>query len=272
MERSKSKNDGIDVVKNIPVSDSKNEVIVVDIFRTHIKRIGFLRTFIGGGLMYLSIIEFVFIHLTSIVVLYQLMLAPFFKIKKFRVRDYILIDRNRIEGMTLFDKFNCEFCAYANGSVKLWNDQLDEISKGNFKSWNIIVKLIAFAYSLCIMCFVFFNIIFSKFLFFLISLFHGYNRVKTRDVWRSIRERNYAQDRAIPMRWLILVAKTYAETLSSNLEQIESSWCPLKHFEAKNRNIVVPDHHKNFFPGEKFGDAIRVLAKDGTVSPLKPRY
>lgn len=253
-----------------PAKGAKKEVIAFSILVTHIKRIGFFRTVIGGGLMYLSIIEFCFIHLAPITILYQWMLAPFFAVKKFRMRDYIVIDRHRIEGMTLFDKLNCVFCGYANGSTKLWNDQLDEISRADLGSGNIISKLIAFLFSLCIACFLVFNFIFSKILFTIISLFHAYHRVSVGEIRKSLKEENYAGSHGFILRGLLKFAKTYAKTLMLNLEQIESSWCPLKHVETQT--TVFPDHHKNFFARDDYKGALSALGRDGSVSPKKPKY
>lgn len=246
------------------------EVIVFSIFRTHIRRIGFIRTFLGGGMMYLSILEFVFIHLTGIFLLYQLMLVPFLKVKKFRVRDYIHLDRSRVEGMTLFDKFNCQFCAYANGSTKLWNDQLDEIAKGGLGKGNFLAKIIVGLFSICMMCFILTNYVFSRILYLVISLFLGYHRISITELKNILSDENYASEYHVPMRWIIFSAKLYASNLTRNLEQIESSWCPLKHIES--RESVFPDHHGNFYHRDDFGKVLEVLAKDGTVSPLKPKY
>lgn len=249
---------------------SKKEVIALSIFITHIKRIGIFRTMIGGGFMYLSIMEFVFIHLTAIVVLYQWMLTPFFKVKKFAVRDYIHLDRGRIEGMTLFDKFNCHFCAYANGSVKLWNDQLDEISRAVPGKGRYFGKLIVLLFSMCMIGFMFFNFIFSKILFGIISLFLGYHRVSSKEIKSMLKSENYAGGYIAPVRGIIRFAKLYAKILSLNLEQIESNWCPLKHVET--RTSVFPEHHQHFYARDDFKGALKILGSKGSVSPRKLKY
>lgn len=38
--------------------------------------------------------------------------------------------------MRAFDRLNCQFCAYANGKAKLWNDEMDEIAAVNFRKGN----------------------------------------------------------------------------------------------------------------------------------------
>jgi uncharacterized membrane protein len=251
-------------------SPKRKEVIAVSIFRTHVRRIGAPRTFIGGFLMYLSYLEFIFIHLTSIIVLYSLMIAPMFKTKRFHIRDYVILDRGRIAGMTRFDRVNCEFCGYANGTTKLWNDELDAIAAADLGKGKILRKLVVAVYAACLAVFSVCNFLLSKVLFAVISLFLGYHMASTRSTRERLRAEGYANAYLFPMRALIRFAKIYAETLLTNLEQIESGWCPLRHLERAG--AVVPAHHERFYRREDLGRALEVLARDGTVSPRKPRY
>ena len=248
----------------------KKEVIVFSIFRTHMKRIGIPRTFIGGGLMYVSFLEFVFIHLTSIIILYRWMIAPFFKAKKFVIKDFIILDRNKIKGMTRLDRVNCEFCGYANGTATLWNHELDAISETDLGRGKLFRKLLVAVYAVFLAIFSVFNFILSKILFSIIALFLGYHWASTKATRDKLKATNYAGEYGFLMRTLIRFAKIYAETLSTNLEQIESSWCPLKHIETATS--VVPEHHKNFYGRDELGAVIEVLAKEGSVSPRKPKY
>jgi hypothetical protein len=249
---------------------AKKEVIVFSIFNTHVKRIGIPRTFIGGGLMYLSFLEFIFIHLTSIIILYRWMIAPFFKTKEFRIKDFIILDRGKIRGMTGLDRLNCEFCGYANGTATLWNFELDAIAEADLGKGRLLRKLVVSAYALLLAIFSVFNFILSKVLFAIIALFLGYHWASTKTTRRRLKETDYAGAYGLLMRGLLRFAKVYAETLSANLEQIESSWCPLKHIERAG--IVVPAHHGNFYDRDRLGEVIGTLARDGTVSPRKPRY
>jgi hypothetical protein len=248
----------------------KKKVIVASIFRTHVRRIGAPRTFIGGFLMYLSYLEFIFIHLTSIIVLYGLMIAPMFKTKRFRIRDYVILDRGKIDGMTRFDRVNCEFCGYANGTTKLWNDELDAIASADLGKGKLLRKLVVAVYAVFLAVFSVCNFILSKLLFAIISLFLGYHMASTKATRERLRAEGYAGSYPFPMRVLIRFAKIYAETLLTNLEQIESGWCPLKHLERAEN--VVPAHHERFYERKDLGTALEVLARDGTVSPRKPKY
>jgi hypothetical protein len=248
----------------------KKKFIAKSIFMTHVRRIGWLRTAIGGGLMYVSVLEFIFLHLTTIIVLYKWLLTPLFRLKRFRIRDYIVLDRSKIEGMRAFDKLNCEFCGYANGTANLWNAEVDAIAEADLGRGNFLLKLIALLYTACLLVFLVFNFIFSKLLFYVISLFLGFHWADTGAIWKKLRATDYAGGYALPLRTIIRFAKLYAESLALNLEQIESSWCPLKHLETET--MVPSDHHENFYDRDKLVEAIERLERDGSVSPRKPRY
>ncbi len=244
--------------------------IAASIFWTHVKRIGFIRTFIGGFLQYLSIFEFIMLHLTVIAVLYRVMLAPLFALKKFRVGDYMLFDRGKVRRMRAFDRLNCQFCAYANGTAKMWNDELDEMAKADFRKGNAFAKVIVALYALCLAVFLFFSFILSKVLFIVIALFLGMHIVKLGEIARELKESNYAGAHSAPLRALIRGAKVYAYSLAANLEQIESSWCPLKHVETETS--VTSEHHANFFDQDRLDEMVETLGREGTVSPRKPKY
>lgn len=248
----------------------KKKFIAKSIFMTHVRRIGWLRTALGGGLMYVSVVEFIFLHLTTIIVLYKWLLSPFFPLPRFRIRDYIVLDRSKIAGMRAFDKFNCEFCGYANGTAKLWNVQVDAIAAGGLGKGNILLKLLAGLYTACLLVFLLFNFVFSKLLYLVISAFLGFHRADTGAILRRLSDSGYAGGYGFLLRGVLRFAKMYAESLASNLEQIESSWCPLKHLE--NDNAVPSEHHAYFYERDKLAEAIEVLAKDGSVSPRKPKY
>lgn len=137
--------------------------IVKSIFIAHAQRIGWIRTTLGGFLQYVSVFEFIFLHLTTIIVLYKWILTPFFALRRLRIKDFILFDRHKIEGMCLFDKINCEFCGYANGTARIWNDEVDELAGADLSTRNPLKILIAGLYSLCLFVFLFFTFFFSRF-------------------------------------------------------------------------------------------------------------
>jgi hypothetical protein len=249
---------------------AKKPHIARSIYWAHVRRIGFLRTLFGGFLQYLSILEFIFLHLTVIIVLYRWMLTPFFKVKKFRIKDYLLFDRGKIDRMRRFDKLNCQFCAYANGTAKLWNDELDELSRADLGKGRPLRKIVAGLYSICLAIFLVFSFIMSKILFVVIALFLGMHIVRTGEIARELKASDYAGGHGFALRGLLRLAKVYAYSLAANLEQIESSWCPLTHIESETS--VISEHHKNFYDRDRLDEVIEVLATEGSVSPRKPKY
>eukprot|EP00708_Paratrimastix_pyriformis_P004261 GAFH01003111.1.p1 GENE.GAFH01003111.1~~GAFH01003111.1.p1 ORF type:complete len:199 (-),score=22.80 GAFH01003111.1:223-819(-) len=198
------------------------------------------------------------------------MLTPFFSVKRFRIRDYLLLDRGTISRMCIFDRINCEFCGYANGTAKLWNDELDELSKSELKSRNIFAKLIIALYTGCLAIFLFFQFFLSKVLFFFIASFLGLQFADTKVLRKDLHTSGYAASHGWLLRNLLRASKLYALSLAINLEQIESAWCPLTHL--KRQGAVVSEHHKNFYDRDHLEDCLATLAKEGTVSPRKPRY
>jgi hypothetical protein len=245
-------------------------LIVKSIFMTHVRRIGWLRTALGGGLMYVSVLEFVFLHLTTIVVLYRWLFRPAFQSRAFDHRDYLLMDRGRIQGMRRFDRLNCEFCGYANGTARLWIDVVDAIAAARPAPGRRLQRWATGAYGLCLAVFLLFNFVFSKLLFGVIALFLGLHWAGNEETWRRIVAEDYAGQYGPVWRTLVRLARLYAETLQVNLEQIESSWCPLKH--VTTATSVSPDHHRNFFERDQLPQMFAALEAEGTVSPRKPRY
>jgi len=53
---------------------------------------------------------------------YQAICFPIYGIPKVRRRDYIAFDRHRLTYLNLAEKFNCEYCAYANGILAYFTE------------------------------------------------------------------------------------------------------------------------------------------------------
>jgi hypothetical protein len=251
-------------------SEKKKGIIAVSIFFAHVRKIGIIRTITGAGLMYLSVVEFIFVHLSFIILFYNRMMRPF-NVPVLKSRNYIIMDRGSIRNMTWFDKLNCQFCGYANGTAKLWNDQLDNISRIDFYRYrSLLYKPAIVLYSSILLVFLIFNFIFSKFLYLIIALILGYSRVSTVKVWRMLKEMKYGEKLSPVFRRIIQLSKVYAYTLICNLEQIESAWCPLKHLNSKD--YVFTPHHKNFYERDKLKELVEYLEQYGSVSDRKPEY
>lgn len=48
---------------------------------------------------------------------YQYLCFPVYKIPKVRRRDYIVIDRHKLQYLNIIEQFNCVYCSYVNGFI-----------------------------------------------------------------------------------------------------------------------------------------------------------
>ena len=48
---------------------------------------------------------------------YQLLCFPVYGIPRVRRRDYIVLDRHKLQYLNIIERFNCVYCSYANGFV-----------------------------------------------------------------------------------------------------------------------------------------------------------
>jgi hypothetical protein len=73
------------------------------------------QNFITGPIIYGMAIPLVLLDLC--VTFFQATCFPIYRIAKVRRGDYIVLDRQKLEYLNWFEKFHCEYCAYANGLV-----------------------------------------------------------------------------------------------------------------------------------------------------------
>jgi hypothetical protein len=97
------------------------------------------------------------------------------------------------------------------------------------------------------------------------------HRVSINEAGAVLEGGGYASRFPTPSRFLIRSAKSMMLRFALALEQIESSWCPLRHFERRE-GIVYPEHHKKFFGPDEIEAMRIVLLTEGTVSERKPKY
>jgi hypothetical protein len=70
--------------------------------------------FLSGPLVWLPLPTFILLDI--LVSLYQNVCFPVYGIRKVKRSTYILIlDRNKLQYLTLFQKLGCMYCGYANG-------------------------------------------------------------------------------------------------------------------------------------------------------------
>ncbi|MDP6981385.1 MAG: hypothetical protein QF570_22730 [Myxococcota bacterium] len=259
-------------MSNQQVVGAKTDVsLMLPIFGSHVRRIGWARTIVGGFSMYLSIPFIIVSHLTSSLFLYQWVVRPLFGTRRLQWKDYIIIDRHRIEGIPAFDKFNCMFCGYANGVCVLLNKELDQFDEvdGDIGTGRQILLVLAFVLMIPwgLISELSHQIIYNL----LVSRPLGMRRVSAKEAGAMLETNGYASQFGPITRHFVRSAKSSALRSAMALEQIESSWCPLTHFERRE-GIVYPDHHKHFFGPDEIEAMRQTLMTEGTVSPCKPSW
>jgi hypothetical protein len=167
------------------------------------------------------------------------------------------------------------FCGYANGISVLLNEKICQMAErrkelGSFSpSCNILLFIIVavFLPFLVIVKFAGMNIIYD----ILVSRPLYMHRTRTKEIKHKILSTGSAavfnQNTLFDM--LILHSKIIVIRLIEALEQIESSWCPLKHKKA-GAGVKDPLHHRNFFEPDELEKLRRSLYRNGTVSNKKP--
>lgn len=239
--------------------------IVWNIFGSHARRIGIWRTFFGGISMYLSIPYFVILHVTGLVFFLRYVLTPLLKLEELPIRNYIIIDRHKIAGLTLMDKLNCMFCGYANGMVHYLNTWLDAaaLCEPKLSPLRRAAALLA-------------ALLYLPFIALLqwISLSVVYEILVAKPLMLPAMGEAEAKRRlhALPVYAaagrLLRAEKLFALRLSFALAQIESAWCPLKHLDRRPE-VSYPEHHANFFEADQLDEMRELLVERGTVAQRK---
>ncbi|MBI2889480.1 MAG: hypothetical protein HYY13_01730 [Nitrospirae bacterium] len=238
---------------------------------SHIKRIGFIRTALGGLPMYTCIPALILFHSTFTVALYQWLFRPLLGIQRLRWADYVVLDRFRYDMLPLLDRFNCQFCGYANGLCVMMNKELDTLA--GFSGCLPLWKKLLLAPTGVIMLALWVVAEFSQRIIYdlMVSLPLGMHRVGFGEARRMLAGHGYGAGLGTVQGALLRLGKNTMLRFSLALEQIESSWCPLKHYETRE-GIVYPEHHKKFFGPDEIERIREVLSTEGTVSDRKPLY
>ena len=241
------------------------------IFGSHVERIGWLRTLVGTLPMLLAIPWLIMTHTLLVVVFYQWLVRPLLGAPRVRWADYVIIDRHRITELTWIDRFACLFCSYANGITTMGNQELDYASNqpGPVAGWKRpLLALLSVAYLPVYVVYEFhFQVVYNL----LASPLLGLHRVSFGEAATMLRHQQYAASRDGLFRTWLRLMKNASLRFAMGLEQIESSWCPLRHFETR-KGVVYPEHHKRFFGPDELEQMREVLRTTGTVSARRPRY
>jgi len=240
------------------------------ILGSQVKRIGLARATVGGLSMYFSIPFFIFFHVVGIAFLLQRIITPLLGLPQISTRDYIIIDRHRIEGLPWFDKLNCVFCGWANGISHLINEMLGHINEFDGEisaAKKCVIFIIAVMLTPVFLLVEFFGI--EMIYGILISRSLGMDRKSPVEIRKRLKKIDYASNFGPIAATALFHQKVFALRLQAALEQIESSWCPLKHLDRRDE-ARYPEHHKNFFEPDQIEEMKKVLQTEGTVSDIKP--
>jgi hypothetical protein len=75
---------------------------------------------ITGPVIYAMIVPMLLLDLT--VTVYQALCFPIYRISRVRRADYVAFDRHQLGYLNWFERFHCEYCAYANGLLAYANE------------------------------------------------------------------------------------------------------------------------------------------------------
>lgn len=243
--------------------------LMLPIAGSHIERLGWPRVLAGGLAMYTCIPFLVVTHFTTAVALYQWIVGPVVGAPPVRWRDHVILDRHRIEGLPWFDRFNCLFCGYANGLCTMMNTELDHLSRRTGPRGALSRVLAALAAVLAAPFLLFAELNLQVIYNLLVSRPLGMHRTSRAEARAVLAEAGYAAALTPWLAWYLRETKSTWLRFSLALEQIESSWCPLVHFERR-AGIVYPEHHARFFGPHELEAMRQTLLTRGTVSPRLP--
>jgi len=212
------------------------------------------------------------VHFFGFIVVVNLLLEPLLGLKHLPGRNYIIIDRYKIKGISRFERLNCMFCGWANGLSMLMHARLEQL--GSFDqevpAWKKLI--IALVLALIMPILIITQTMMFQFVYnILISRPLGMKRMSRREAYREISDIGFASQLGFMAGTLVKYQKSCDLRLENALEQIESSWCPLKHLDQREE-VVYSRHHKNFFDPDQIEEMKKVLQSEGTVSDVKPYW
>lgn len=104
-------------------------MLLKGIFWENNKKHGYFRGTIGGYLMYPSVAIFFLFQILFLRILTKALSILKSGAKGLDKKDYIDYGRINLADYSWFDRMNCHFCAYANGTTHMVSVTLDEIGK-----------------------------------------------------------------------------------------------------------------------------------------------
>jgi len=248
-----------------------NRLLTYPVVGSHIHRIGIFRTVAGGLSMYSFMPILILVHFLLVLIFFQWIVSAVVGNTRLRQRDFLILDRHRIHGIALVDKLNCLYCDYANGLCTLINKELDQLQLLGDRQIKKRITFQVFVVMIMLPIGVIFEIGFQLIYNMLVSRIMGMHRVSMREARLLLDRYPYDNDFPASTGKILLFLKNSFLRFSMALEQIESSWCPLRHYPAKE-GIVYPTHHRRFFGPDEIEEMRKVLSSVGTVSEKKPTW
>lgn len=244
--------------------------LLFPIWGSHVKRIGLARVLFGGGIMYTTFPFFVLTHVSGTAYVLHFAVAPALGLPAIRARNYLVVDRYRVEGLPRLDKLHCLFCGYANGVHMLLRDRLDQIGQLDARASRLgraVAASVAASYlpAAALMELVAVNVLYNRLIAPLLEMKEASLDTAAAEVHRS----DFARGHSGPTRAALRFEKRLSLRLGAALEQIESAWCPIKHFE-RMEGAVYPPHHKLFFAPSQLAELRKTLLAEGSVSAYAP--
>ncbi len=239
--------------------------ILHTIMKVHIKRLGLGRVILGAFGMYVTIPVFFLIHGFVIHVLVMKILLPLCNEKNIEAKNFIILDRYKVSGLSRIDAINCMFCGWVNGLCTLFNHTLDELSK-NAHDVTFVARLLIY---LIILLYTLPGLVIQTIMHLwtntMVAAPLRLEKISYRAITKEVLA-TYAIDSGYSQaaRWYLSYQKITWTALERALEQVESAWCPIRHFE-RMESVVYPPHHKLFFEPEQIADLCVYLSEHGTV-------
>ena len=244
------------------------------IFGSQLTRMSFVRIFAAALTMYLVIPVYFFLHLVCLMLMYNWIVCPLLGIDRIKLKNYIIIDRHLIPGLSLTARFHCIYCGYANGicvATGVLLTQISRVSKESISPFKSL--LIAVPYFLAsalsslgqLLVVIDYNLGISPLL--------GLHKMSLKEAYTKMSEAAFADSFTLfgtMGQQFIRFEHACALILANALEQVESQWCPITHLD-KNPEAIFPEHHKFFVERCELCELKKVLCAEGTVSPRKPR-
>lgn len=234
------------------------------IYHEQLKRLGYMRTIIGGFCMYLSAPFLVIFHLINIKFFLDWIAGYTLDIPKLDIGKFLVIDRYKHSQLSIMDKLNCAFCGYATGLATYFEARISQIylySDDIPKNKKLFFRIGLVLYHTSKALYLIHGYLLYRCIIF-IALSH--TRCNIRDMHSLIREKGLptaAKNEYI--RSLLPNEIIFSTAWLDNLEQIESAWCPIQHTKE---DATYPRHHKNFYSIDDLDKAISQLREYGTVS------